>query len=140
MRCFGGDQSYDLTQASEHDIHYLNDLVQDFFKCMIIGNKGYLSAEVQFNLFESARIQLEVPYRPNKKNWKPFYKTFGRIRKRVETDFSQFTYQFNIMRNYAKLHVGFFTSIISKMSAFTISQYLNFINNRPIGRIKYALA
>ena len=132
--------SYDLTQASVHDIHYLNDLGQDFFKCTVIGDKGYLSAEVQLNLFESARIQLEVPYRLNQKNWKPFYKPFGRIRKRVETDFSQFTDQFNIMRNYAKLHVGFFTRIISKVSAFTVSQYLNFINNRPIGRIKYALA
>ena len=132
--------SYDLTKASVHDIHYLNDLGQDFFKCTVIGDKGYLSAEVQLNLFESARIHLEVPYRLNQKNWKPFYKPFGRIRKRVETDFSQFTDQFNIMRNYAKLHVGFFTRIISKVSAFTVSQYLNFINNRPIGRIKYALA
>ena len=66
--------------------------------------------------------------------------SFGRIRKKVETDFSQFTDRFNIMRNYVKLHVGFFTRIISKVSAFNVSQYLNFINNRPIGRIKYALA
>ena len=132
--------SYDLTQASVHVIHYLNDLGQDFFRCTVIGDKGYLSAEVQLNLFESARIQLEVPFHLNQKNWKPFYKPFGRIRKRVETDFSQFTDQFNIMRNYAKLHVGFFTRIISKVSAFTVSQYLNIINNRPIGRIKYALA
>ena len=29
---------------------------------------------------------------------------------------------------------------ISKVSAFTVSQYLNTINNRPVGRIKYALA
>ena len=39
-----------------------------------------------------------------------------------------------------KQHVGFFTRIISKVTAFTVSQYLNLINNRPIGRIKYALA
>ncbi len=32
------------------------------------------------------------------------------------------------------------TRIISKVSALTVSQYLNKINNRPIGRIKYALA
>ena len=132
--------SYDLTQASVHDLKYVNDIGQDFFQCTIIGDKGYLSAEVQLNLFESAYIRLEVPYRLNQKNWKPFYKPFGKVRKRVETDFSQFTDQFNIMRNYAKQHVGFFTRIISKVSAFTVSQYLNSINNRPIGRIKYALA
>ena len=129
-----------LTQASVHDLKYLNDAGQDFFQCTIIGDMGYLSAEVQLNLFESAHIRLEVPYRLNQKNWEPFYKPFGKVRKRVETDFSQFTDQFNIIRNYAKQHVGFFTRIISKVSAFTVSQYLNSINNRPIGRIKYALA
>ena len=132
--------SYDLSQASVHDLKYLNDVGQDFFQCTIIGDKGYLSADVQLNLFESAHIQLEVPYRLNQKNWKPFHKPFAKARKRVETDFSQFTDQFNIMRNYAKRHIGFFTRIISKVSAFTVSQYLNSINNRPIGRIKYALA
>ena len=132
--------SYDLTQASIHDLKYLNDVGLDFFQCTIIGDKGYLSAEVKTNLFESAHIELEVPYRLNQKNWKPFHKPFAKVRKRVETDFSQFTDQFNIMRNYAKQHVGFFTRIISKVSAFTVSQYLNLINNRPIGRIKYALA
>ena len=105
--------SYDLTQASVHDLKYVNDIGQDFVQCTIIGDKGYLSAEVQLNLFESAYIRLEVPYRLNQKNWKPFYKPFGKVRKRVETD---------------------------KVSAFTVSQYLNSINNRPIGRIKYALA
>ncbi len=99
-----------------------------------------LRTEVLTNLFESAHIEVEVPYRLNQKNWKPFYKPFAKVRKRVESDFSQFTDQFNIMRNYAKQHVGFFTRIISKVSAFTVSQYLNLIYNRPIGKIKYALA
>ncbi len=44
------------------------------------------------------------------------------------------------MRNYAKDYRGFFTRIISKVSAFTVSQYINKINDKPIGRIKYALA
>ncbi|MCI6211745.1 MAG: IS982 family transposase, partial [Bacteroides heparinolyticus] len=34
---------------------------------------------------------------------------------------------------------GIFTRIISKISALTILQYINKMNNRPIGRIKYAL-
>ena len=71
--------SYDLTQASVHDLKYVNDIGQDFFQCTIIGDKGYLSAEVQLNLFESAHIRLEVPYRLNQKNWKPFYKPFGKV-------------------------------------------------------------
>lgn len=34
---------------------------------------------------------------------------------------------------------GLFARIISKVSALTILQYINFINNKPIGRVKYAL-
>ncbi|MCG0352610.1 IS982 family transposase, partial [Phocaeicola vulgatus] len=32
-----------------------------------------------------------------------------------------------------------FARIIGKISALTILQYVNFINDKPIGRIKYAL-
>jgi hypothetical protein len=45
-----------------------------------------------------------------------------------------------ICRNYAKQQVGLFARVISKISAITVLQYFNFINKRPIGRIKYALA
>lgn len=48
--------------------------------------------------------------------------------------------QFMIYRNYAKQTVGLFTRIIGKISAFTAMQYLSFTSNKPIGRVKYALA
>ncbi len=44
-----------------------------------------------------------------------------------------------VIRNYVKITNGLFARIISKNSALTILQYINFINNKPIGRIKYAL-
>ncbi|TFH68180.1 IS982 family transposase, partial [Segatella hominis] len=31
------------------------------------------------------------------------------------------------------------TRIIGKISAFTVLQYINYVNNRPVGRVKYAL-
>ncbi|MEE0488782.1 MAG: IS982 family transposase, partial [Prevotella sp.] len=40
---------------------------------------------------------------------------------------------------YAKITNGLFARIIGKISALTFLQYVNFINNKPIGRIKYAL-
>lgn len=39
------------------------------------------------------------------------------------------------IRNYAKITDGLFAEITSKISALTILQYVNFINNKPIGRI-----
>ena len=64
---------------------------------------------------------------------------FAKARKRIETLFSQLTEQFLIIRNYAKITNGLFARIIGKISALTVLQYANFINNKSIGRIKYAL-
>ena len=101
--------------------------------------KGYLSVAIQLDLFETSEIRLEVPYRLNQKDWKPTFKPFAKARKRVETLFSQLDDQFMVCRNYAIQQVGLFARIIRKISARTGLQYVNFINNKPIGRVKYAL-
>ena len=43
--------------------------------------------------------------------------------------------QFLVIRNYAKITNGLFARIIGKISALAILQYVNFINDKPIGRI-----
>ena len=131
--------SYDLSKASVDDRYWLQDIKYEYQQSTIIGDKGYLSASVQLDLFETSEIRLEVPYRLNQKNWKPTFKPFAKARKRVETLFSQLDDQFMVCRNYAKQQVGLFARIISKISALTVLQYINFINNKPIGRVKYAL-
>ena len=131
--------SFDLTKASVHDIHYLKDVKVDYSNCTLIGDRGYISGQVQLELFETAHIRLEVPYRVNQKNRKPAYPFFTKARKRIETLFSQLCDQFMITRNYAKDTDGLFTQIIGKISALTILQYINYKNNKPIGRVKYAL-
>ena len=131
--------SYELSKASVHDINYLKDIKQVYHDCNIFGDKGYLSAEVQLDLFETANIKLECPYRLNQKDWKPTFIPFARARKRIETLFSQLNDQFMVIRNYAKDTRGLFARIIGKISALTVLQYINYINGRPLGRIKYAL-
>lgn len=131
--------SYDLSKANIDDRYWVRDLKYEYQQCTIIGDKGYLSAEIQLDLFESVEIRLEVPYRLNQKDWKPTFKPFAKARKRVETLFSQLDDQFMLCRNYAKQQIGLFARIIGKVSALTILQYINFTNNKPIGRVKYAL-
>lgn len=131
--------SYDLSKASVHDIHYLTDVRHTYHDCSIFGDKGYISAEIQLDLFEKVNIKLECPYRLNQKDWKPTLIPFAKARKRIETVFSQLTGQFMTIRNYAKNTTGLFSRIISKITALTVSQYVNFVNGKPIGRIKYAL-
>ena len=131
--------SYELSKASVHDINYLKDIRQFYHDCSIFGDKGYISAEVQLDLFETANIKLECPYRLNQKDWKPTFIPFAKARKRIETLFSQLNDQFMVIRNYAKDTRGLFARIIGKISALTVLQYINYINGRPLGRIKYAL-
>lgn len=131
--------SFDMTTASVHDIHYLKDIKVDFSNCTVIGDRGYISAEVQLDLFETENIRLEVPYRINQKELKPTFPPFAKTRKRIETLFSQLCDQFMIIRNYAKDTQGLFTRIIVKISALTILQYINYKNGKTIGRVKYAL-
>ena len=131
--------SYDITSANVHDVSYLRDQKLECHDCGVIGDKGYLSAEVQLDLFETANIRLETPSRSNQKVAKPFPVEFRKVRKRIETNFSQLCDQFLFIRNYAKNVDGLFTRIIGKISAFTVLQYINKNNNKPIGQIKYAL-
>lgn len=43
------------------------------------------------------------------------------------------------IKNYATITNCLFARIIGKISALTVLQYVNYMNNKPIGRIKYAL-
>jgi hypothetical protein len=131
--------SFDMTKAAVHDIHYLQDIKTQISDCNILADKGYLNAEIQLDLFEVANIRLEVPMRINQKDYKPQFYLFKKYRKRVETLFSQLDDQFMLLRNYAKDTAGIFIRVLSKITAITALQYLNKINNRPIGQLKYAL-
>ena len=128
-----------MTKVSVHDIRYLQDVKYEYNNCSIFGDRWYTSAAVQLDLFGTAKIRMEVPYRINPKNWRPIFVPFAKARKRIETVFSQLCDQFMIVRNYAKQTKGLLTGIVSKISALTILQYINKINNRDIGKIKYEL-
>lgn len=133
-------KSFDLSKASAHDIHYLKDIKQQFENCVILGDKGYLSADYQLDLFESRKIKLEVPMRKNQYNYKKQAYIFRKKRKRIETLFSQLCDQFRIRNNYAKSFQGYKTRILSKITAVTIIQYINkFIFDRNINNLKISI-
>ena len=134
-------ESLDLTKASVHDIHYLKDVKEMLSNCIITGDKGYIGKQNQIDLFQTAGIQLEVPLRNNQKEGKPVIRVLKKVRKRIETVFSQLCDQFMIQRNYAKSFTGFKCRILAKITGFTILQFLNkFLYNQPVGRVKHTLA
>ena len=133
-------QSIDLSPASVHDVNYLKDIKAQISDCTLIGDRGYLSAEIQLNLFETCNIRLNTPMRSNQKEYKKQPYVFRKKRKRIETLFSQLCDQFMIRRNYAKTFEGFKTRIIAKITALTTIQYINkFIFNRNINNIKISI-
>lgn len=133
-------QAIDLTPANVHDIHYLDDVSGELSDCTLLGDKGYLSATVQLNLFESSNIRLDTPKRNNQKGYKPQFSLFRKSRKRIETLFSQMCDQFMVRRNYAKSFDGFKTRILTKITAMTVIQYINKnIFNRNINNLKISI-
>ena len=118
-------QSIDLSPASVHDIHYLKDIKEQLSDCTLIGDKGYLSSEIQIDLFNYANIELETPKRVNQKDYRPQFYLFKKQRKKIETLFSQLCDQFMIKRNYAKSFEGFKTIILAKITALTVVQFIN---------------
>jgi len=133
-------KAFDITQASMHDIHYLNDVKAQFSNCVLIGDRGYLSQHYQHDLFKHNSILLETPRRKNQLNQKPFPPSFGKARKRIETLFSQLCDQFMIRRNYAKSFHGFATRIISKITALTVIQWINKTNGNNINNLKIVVS
>ncbi len=128
-----------MTVANVHGIHYPDDVKWVYHDCLMLGDKGYLSADVQQNLFETAHIRAEVPYRLNRENRKRSSWAYRCFRKRIETVFSQLNDRFMMIRNYAKQTCGLFTRTAAKIGAMTVLQYVNFCNYRNIGYVKYAL-
>ncbi len=101
--------------------------------CILIGDRGYLSAQVQTDLFNYANIKLDTPMRSNQKNYQKQKYTFRKSRKRIESLVSQLCDHFKIRNNYAKSFNGFKTRI----TALTSIQFVNvFVFNRKMNRIK----
>ena len=133
--------SYDFTPANVHDVNYLNDIKHDFKNCLLIGDRGCISKELQIDLFNYSHINLSIPMRKNQHDFVAFSKTKSRIRKRIETAISQLNGQFNIHINLAKTFQGLATRIVSKITSFTMIQYLNFfVFKRDLNKTKINLA
>lgn len=132
--------SYDFSPANIHDVNYLNDIKENFKNCELIGDRGYICKELQVDLFNYSKINLSVPMRKNQHDFVKFSYTKSKIRKRIETAFSQLAGQFKININYAKSFQGLATRIVSKIASFTMMQYLNFfIFKRSLNKIKINL-
>ncbi|KAA6339131.1 hypothetical protein EZS27_012925 [termite gut metagenome] len=129
--------SFNFTPANVHDVNYLKEVKYALACCELIGDKGYISAHYQADLFNQGQIKLSVPTRKNQLVPVELSKSKRRKRKHIETLFSQFKGQFSMNTNFAKTFGGIATRILSKITALTMMQYLNlFVLNRNMNSIK----
>lgn len=132
-------QTVDLSKASVHDINYLKDVSSQLSDCIITGDRGYINNELKQRLWNNNRISVETPLRSNQKDKKPLLYVLRKIRKRIETVFSQLCDQFMMQRNYAKSYVGYRTRVLAKICGMTVLQYINkYVTGKPVGLLKYA--
>ena len=133
--------SLELTKASIHDIHFLNEIKHSKIDdCTLIGDKGYVSEPIQQDLFTTRQIRLFTPIKSNQHDKKRIPFIFMKSRKRIETLFSQLCDQLMLKRNYAKTTKGLSVRILCKIAAVTMLQYINYQNQKPLNHLKYALA
>jgi hypothetical protein len=130
-------KAFKIDDSTIHDVHYLDEIGEQFKNCRIVGDKGYISQSRKKELFEDFNIYMETPPKKNQKNQPIFI--WGKVRKTIERLFSQINGQFDIQKNYAKTVRGYVTRLYSKLCTLTLLQFVNKSKGRTIGRLKYAL-
>lgn len=114
-----------MTPANIHEVKYLTDVKRNLANCTLLGDRGYISADFQQDMFSWSRIVLSVPMRENQIDHQSYSKNKHRSRKRIETLFSQLDGQFTMAVNFAKTLWGLYARIPTKITAVTVIQNIN---------------
>jgi hypothetical protein len=128
---------YVLAPASEHDVVLAPELVESYRPQIVIGgDKGYVGLTKR--LEEPSDFKLIIAKRRNQKEQntaeeKLFLKRFRRI---IETSYSQLAGQFHLQFTRGRSKWGLQNRIIAKLTAFTMSIYINFLAEEPLLEIK----
>lgn len=129
-----------MTTASMHDSQYIPFLKHDNLpECELLADRGYISAGQQLALFEQTGVKLITPLKANMKIKNLWNHQRRKMRKIIETLFSQLCDQQLLKRNYAKTSEGVFARIVAKIASVSILKAINSLTCRPLGQIKHTL-
>jgi len=122
-----------ITSANVDDKAAVWELVEQYNRHLtLIGDKGYISTRLADDLFNEKGIKLLYMKRDNSKDQYPkqLRQAIFKIRRRVETSFSQLADQFNIETTRAKSLWGLNVRLQTKVLAFNLC----FLINQLLGR------
>lgn len=118
---------YIITPANIDDRNAVWDLCDKYSSISIIGDKGYINKGLTPELINERNINLLFLKRGNSKDNYPkdIRQLIFKIRRRIETSFSQMTEQLNLNKVKSKSKLGFMTRTSIKVLAHNISFLIN---------------
>lgn len=118
---------FELAPASKSDLSVGNELLTGHHNKQVIGDKAYISTEIKEELAQVNGIELITTPRRNQKQQisRQTKRRINQVRQIVETVNGQLTEQFHIKRNHAHTFWGLCTRLYAKLTAHTLSIYLN---------------
>ena len=131
--------NFEITPASTDDRDGLRDMLENETNMVIIGDKGYISEKLSDEMKCKGICVMALKRSNSKNNWtKPIRQLIFKLRRRVETVFSQLSLQLNSERVLAKSFQGLCTRLVNKMLAYNLCLAINsmFCENCDIGKIK----
>lgn len=125
-----------LAPASHHDVSLAPEMLESYRNLItVLGDKGYVGLEKKLQNSDDYQliIQKRANQTPNTESEKGLLAIF---RKTIETTNSQLAGQFNIQYTRAKSAWGLSSRILYKITAYTISIFINFMAERPLLNVK----
>lgn len=124
---------FELAPANATDLEIGVEMLDEHTDLSVLGDKGYISAELAAQLWRKNRLRLRtIPRRNQKKQLSVEYqKVHNTIRQIIETVNGQLSEQFNIEQNHAHTFWGLCTRLYTKLTAHTLCIYINRLLGKP---------
>lgn len=118
--------AFEITPASTDDREGLRDLVAGRSGLVVLGDKGYAGETLAQDMRQQGVLLLALKPSNRKTNWpKPARQLIFKLRRRIETVFSQLSGQLNAERVLAKSFQGLCTRLMNKILAYNLCLALN---------------
>lgn len=131
--------TFEITPASTDDREGLRDIVEQQANLVVLGDKGYVGESLAEDMARQGICLMALKRSNSKTDWpKPVRQLIFKLRRRVETVFSQLSEQLNAERVRAKKFQGLCTRLTNKILAYNLCLVLNniFQENCELGKIK----
>lgn len=131
---------FELAPANASDLSVGEELLEQQTGLTVLGDKAYISQEVQARLRHARGVRLLSLPRRNQRVQVPeeVAEALNAARQIIETVNEQLSEQFNVERNHAHSFWGLCTRLMTKLTAHTLCIYLNrLLGNADFLQIKH---